>query len=194
MENKKIEKDCMDIFFRLRRPISYATALAMVGHQIERYTEDKKKEFERSNFLKKLLCYPDAYCWRIHVNPDDKRKMRISLAHKVHKELVFNLYKGDIHDNFDLYFDEQDTAYSILLKPVEVEDLDWKKRQNHFLVEFNSYLSRELKIRGLELEHPLDIITRAHTRAVKHLVNSYLSFLTDLSRNKFGRRILGDIL
>ena len=149
MENKKIERDCMDLFFRLRRPISYATALAMVGFEIEKYTEDKKDEFEHSCFLKRLLCYPDAYRWKIDMNPNDKKKMRISLVHVVHKELVFNLYKGDVHDNFDLYFDDDETAYSILLKPVKVDDIDWKRRQNHFLVEFHSYLYREIKIKGL---------------------------------------------
>ena len=194
MENKKFEKNCMDLFFRLRRPISYATALAMVGYQIERYTEDKKNEFERSNFIKRLLCYPDAYRWKINMHPNNKHKMRISLVHEVHNELVFNLYKGDLHDNFDLYFDEENTAYSILLKPVEVYDIDWKRRQNHFLFEFYPYLSREVRLKGLEVEHPLDIISRAQTRAVKNLVNSYLSFLTDLSRNSIGRRILRDIL
>lgn len=194
MENKKIEKKEMDLYFRLRRPISYATALAMVGHQIERYTEYKKREFEHSNFLRKMLCYPDTYRWIMKVHPIEKRKMRISLVHDVHKELVFNLYKGDIHDNFDLYFDEEETAYSILLKPVDVKDIDWKKKQNHFLFEFCPYLYREVKLRSLEIENPLDVISRAQRRAIENLYSSYKSFLRELSYSRLGRRILRDIL
>jgi hypothetical protein len=194
MENKIIKKEDMDLFYKLRRPISYATALAMVGWQIERYSEDLKKEFEHSNPLKKLICYPDEYRWKIESHPDNRRKMKISLAHTVHKQLVFNLYKGNVHDEFDEYFDEAETAYSILLKPVKVDDIDWIKRQNHFLIEFSSYLSREVKLRSLELENPLEVVARAHTRAVNNLFKSYTSLLHGLNSTLFGRKILRDIL
>ena len=193
MENKIIERNYMDLFYRLRRPISYATALAMVGWQIERYSEDLKEEFERSNPLKKLFCYPDEYHWKIKSIPD-KRKMKISLVHTEHKQLVFNLYKGNIHDEFDEYFDEGETAYSILLKPIKLDDIGWIKRQNHFLIEFSSYLSREVKMRGLELEPPLEIVVRAHSRAVNNLFKSYTSFLHGLNSTLFGRKILRDII
>lgn len=191
MENNEIKKDGMDIFFRLRRPISYATALAIVGWQIDKYSEDLKKEFERSNILKKSICYPDEYHWKVESHPG---KMKISIVHNVHKQLVFNLYKGDIHDKFDEYFDREETAYSILLKPVKVDDIDWRIKQNHFLIEFSSYLSREVELRGLELEHPLEIVARAQTRAVNDLFKSYTSLLHGLNSTLFGRKILRDIL
>ena len=153
----------------------------MAGFQAECYSSDKKKKFEKASFLKKLLCYPDTYHWKIGYNPENKKKVRISIVHDVHKELVFNLYKGDLHDNFDLYFDDEDTAYSILIKPVHVDDIDWRRRQYRFLFEFYPYFKREVKIRNLEIESPLIIIGRAQDRALQNLVNTYLSFLRELA-------------
>ena len=181
MENKIIKQESMDLLYRLRRPISYAKAIAMAGFQIECYSNDKKKKFEKASFLKKLLCYPDTYHWKIGYNPENKKKVRISIVHDVHKELVFNLYKGDLHGNFDIYFDDEDTAYSILIKPIHVDDADWRKRQYRFLFEFYPYLKREVKIRNLEIENPIMIIGRAQHRAFQNLVDPYLSFLRELS-------------
>jgi hypothetical protein len=181
MENKTVKQEDMDLLYRLRKPISYAKAIAMVGFQAECYSKDKKEKFGKASFLKKLLCYPDTYHWKIGYNPENKKKVRISIVHDVHKELVFNLYKGDLHGNFDLYFDDEDTAYSILIKPVHVDDIDWRRRQYRFLFEFYPYFKREVKIRNLEIESPLIIIGRAQDRALQNLVNTYLSFLRELA-------------
>ena len=151
MENKIIEKGNMDIFFRLRKPVSFAKVVAMVGWQIERFTEDKKKEFERSGFLNRLLRYPDTYHLVLKFMSDGNKKIKISIVHDVHKQLVFNIYKGDVYERFEPYFDYEKTAYSILIKPVEVDDLDWKKRQTHFLIEFLPYFERELRVWNLKV-------------------------------------------
>ena len=151
MVKSKITKGNMDIFFRLRKPISFAKIFAIVGFQIERFNEDKKKEFERSGFVNRLFRYPDSYRVCLKFDSNDHKKIRIFVRHDVHEQLVFNVYNGDVNENFSPYFTDDDTAFSFLIKPVQVGDLDWKKRQTHFLVEFLPYLERELRVRSLKL-------------------------------------------
>lgn len=193
MENKIIKRTIRDLYFLLRRPVSYPTVIAMVSFQIERFTQDRKKEFKHANVLKRMFCYPDTYHWKVESHPDNRRKVKISIVHDVHDKLVFNLFRGDAHDNYDPYFDDAETTYSILIKPIEVEDMDWVKLQNHFLLEFHPYMVNEVKVRRLGSGLNDDYSLKAKNITRNRFVRAYESVLKELCLIRLRRDIIRDM-
>ncbi len=193
MENKTIKRAIRDLYFLLRRPVSYHTVIAMVDFQIERFTQDRKKEFKHANVLKRMFCYPDTYHCKVESHPDNRRKVKISIVHDVHDKLVFNLFRGDAHNNYDPYFDEAETTYSILIKPIEVEDKDWVKLQNHFLLEFHPYMTNEVKVRRLGSGLNSEYTFKTKERDINRFIRAYESFLKHLYLIRLRRDIIRDM-
>ena len=173
MNNLEIVRKERDLFFVLRKPINFGQALSIIGAANERLQKADVDDFGcRIDSLFKGVSW--------HFRHESKSKMHIFLSHKECEYLQFNVYKGDRREQFEPCFDDEETAWTILIKPIEVESDQWVKDQNSFLFRLYPFILSQIKSRDLNLEHPLTIINRSLTRSMDGLIKAFDSFIDHL--------------